>query len=144
MINGRERRHTMDAASPRLFRILLEVSDIDSAVTFYSTLLGIQGREIFGGRHYFDCGDVILGFVDVSPASRQPRPTPQYLYFAVTDLEEVHGRAADLGCLSPEDVHTASGGQIAVRPWGERSFYATDPFGNLVCFVDAATVFTGR
>jgi hypothetical protein len=41
-------------------------------------------------------------------------------------------------------VHTASGGQIGVRPWGERSFYATDPFGNLLCFVDGETLFTGR
>lgn len=129
---------------PRLFRVLLEVSDMASAVTFYSALLAVPGRPIFGGRHYFDCGEVILGFVDVSPADRKPRPTPQHLYFAVTDLEEVYGRAAQLGCLSSEGVHDGSGGQIAVRPWGERSFYAEDPFGNLLCFVDAETLFTGR
>jgi len=35
-------------------------------------------------------------------------------------------------------------GQIAVRPWGEWSFYLSDPFGNPLCFVDAATLFTGR
>ena len=35
-------------------------------------------------------------------------------------------------------------GQIAVRPWGERSFYLSDPFGNPLRFVDAATLFTGR
>ena len=29
------------------------------------------------------------------------------------------------------------------RPWGERSFYLRDPFGNPLCFVDAATLFTG-
>lgn len=134
----------METTGPRLFRVLLEVSDIASAVAFYSALLAVPGHPIHGGRHYYDCGDVILGFVDVSPASREPRPTPQHLYFAVTNLEEVHSRAAELGCLSSEDVHSASGGQMSVRPWGERSFYATDPFGNVLCFVDAETLFTGR
>ena len=33
---------------------------------------------------------------------------------------------------------------MIVRPWGERSFYAFDPFGNGLCFVDETTVFTGR
>ena len=34
-------------------------------------------------------------------------------------------------------------GEIARRPWGEVSFYVEDPFGNKLCFVDRATVFTG-
>ena len=133
----------METTEPRLFRVLLEVSDMGAAVAFYSELLAQPGRPVFGGRHYFDCGDVILGFVDVAPSGRQPRPTPQYLYFAVTDHEEIHNRATRLGCLSEEDVHGGIGGGIAVRPWGERSFYATDPFGNLICFVDAETLFKG-
>ena len=35
-------------------------------------------------------------------------------------------------------------GEIAVRPWRERSFYMHDPFGNPLCFVDEKTLFTGR
>ena len=31
---------------------------------------------------------------------------------------------------------------VAVQPWGERSFYCADPFGNKLCFVDSATLFT--
>jgi hypothetical protein len=31
---------------------------------------------------------------------------------------------------------------IEIRPWGERSFYATDPFGKPICFVDSMTLFT--
>ena len=34
-------------------------------------------------------------------------------------------------------------GEIARRPWGEESFYVTDPFGNPLCFVSRASVFTG-
>jgi hypothetical protein len=33
---------------------------------------------------------------------------------------------------------------MIVRPWGERCFYAFDPFGNGLCFVDETTLFTGR
>ena len=33
---------------------------------------------------------------------------------------------------------------FAQRPWGERSFYATDPFDNPLCFVARDSVFTGR
>jgi hypothetical protein len=41
---------------------------------------------------------------------------------------------AALGCLHIDDT-------IKTRPWGERSFYATDPFGNKCCMVDARTEF---
>ena len=34
-------------------------------------------------------------------------------------------------------------GEIARRPWGEESFYASDPFGNGLCFVSRDSVFTG-
>lgn len=134
----------MDAHGPRLFRILLEVDGIDHAVELYSTLLDNPGRRIHGGRHYFDCGDVILGFVDVGPSAREARRTSEYIYFAVADLEAVHQRATALGCLSDEDVHGESAGAIVVRPWGERSFYVLDPFGNRLCFVDETTLYTGR
>ena len=35
-------------------------------------------------------------------------------------------------------------GDITVKPWGERSFYVEDPWGNGICFVDETTRFTGR
>jgi hypothetical protein len=40
--------------------------------------------------------------------------------------------------------HDQGAGDIVTRPWGERSFYAADPFGNRLCFVDEQTIFTGR
>jgi hypothetical protein len=40
-------------------------------------------------------------------------------------------------------VHGLVGGDINVRPWGERSFYADDPWGNPLCFVEAGTVYAG-
>ena len=34
-------------------------------------------------------------------------------------------------------------GQVASRPWGERSFYMHDPSGNPICFVDEQSVYRG-
>lgn len=130
----------------RLFRVIVPVGDVDRAARFYATLLEKHGHRISPGRHYFDCGGVILACF--SPREDgdpwDATPNPDHLYFAVDDLEAVHARAEHLGGLSP--VHGDGGlpmGTIARRPWGERSFYMQDPFGNKLCFVDAATVFGG-
>jgi hypothetical protein len=82
--------------------------------------------------------------VDVTAGTEEAKPLPDKIYFAVADLEKVHARATELGCLSTEDVHGASAGEMVVRPWGERSFYVHDPWGNGLCFVDDKTLFTGR
>ncbi len=133
------------ANAPSLFRIILQVDDLDKAEAFYGKLLGDAGRRIpYASRHYIDCGPVILALVDPTPGGEKPRPLPDKIYFAVGDLEKVYERATDLGCLSSEDVHGASAGDIVVRPWGERSFYVHDPWGNGLCFVDEKTLFTGR
>jgi catechol 2,3-dioxygenase-like lactoylglutathione lyase family enzyme len=75
---------------------------------------------------------------------RQPHPNFEHVYFAVADLEAVYQRARDIGGLSEEvgDGNLPMG-RIERRPWGERSFYARDPCGNPLCFVDSTTVFTG-
>jgi len=129
----------------KLFRIILQVNDLDKASEFYSELLDDPGRRIpRASRHYIDCGPVILALVDVTAAGEQAKPLPDYIYFAVGDLEKVHARATELNCLSSDEVHGARAGQIVVRPWGERSFYVADPWGNGLCFVDENTLFTGR
>ncbi len=132
------------AEVPKLFRVTLQVSDLDKAANFYSKLLDAKGRRIHGARHYFDCGPVILALVDPEGGGEKSKPNPDYIYFSVDDIEKIHARARELGCLSRREVHEASGGDIVTRPWGERSFYADDPFGNGLCFVDSRTIFTGR
>jgi predicted enzyme related to lactoylglutathione lyase len=127
---------------PQFFRINVEVGDLESAVSFYTRLLDIQGRRQPGARCYFDCGPVNLSVLDVSSV-RQPHPAAKALYFTVRDLEAAFERARELGCLTREEVHDAPGGGIVVRPWGERSFYAMDPWGNPLCFVEEGTVYTG-
>jgi len=129
----------------KLFRIILQVDDLDKAAAFYAKLLGDPGRRIpRASRHYMDCGPIILALVDVTAGGEAAKPLPDYIYFAVSDLDAVFARAKELDCLSSEDVHGASAGEMVVRPWGERSFYVNDPWGNGLCFVDDQTLFTGR
>ena len=135
-------KRTLKSDVPQLFRLNLEVGDLASAISFYSSLLDIQGRKQAGSRCYFGCGPVTLQVLDVS-SSREPHPAAKALYFTVNHLEEVYERAKLLKCLSTEDVHGESGGGIAVRPWGERSFYVEDPWKNPLCFVEVGTVYKG-
>ncbi len=127
---------------PQFFRLNVEVSDLDAAASFYTKLLGVPGRKQPGRRCYFECGPVILQVLDVSSIG-QPHPAAKALYFTVRNLEAAFERAKALSCLSREDVHDAPGGGIVVRPWGERSFYAEDAWGNPLCFVEEGTVYTG-
>ena len=129
---------------PNLYRVILQVSDLKKAASFYEKLLGIKGRDIRGARHYFDCGSVILALLNPGEEGGGAKPNPDYIYFSVQDLDSIHDRARELGCLSREKVHNDNAGDIVKRPWGERSFYVLDPFGNQLCFVDARTLFSGR
>ena len=127
---------------PQFFRLNIEVGDLNSAISFYTKLLGIDGRKQAGSRCYFNCGPVTLQVLDVSSWG-EPHPAAKALYFTVNDLERIFERASDLQCLSRESVHDAPGGGIVVRPWGERSFYVEDPWKNPLCFVEEGTVYTG-
>ena len=60
----------------------------------------------------------------------------QYIYFSVTDLDSTFEKAKSLRCKRVDEA-------IKTMPWGERFFYAKDPFNNPICFVDEATVFRG-
>jgi catechol 2,3-dioxygenase-like lactoylglutathione lyase family enzyme len=127
---------------PQFFRLNIEVGDLAAAIDFYTKLLGIPGRKQPGARVYFEAGPVTLQVVDVSSVGK-PHTAAKALYFTLKDLDAAFARAKSLGCLSRESVHDAPGGGIVVRPWGERSFYAEDPWGNPLCFVEEGTVYTG-
>jgi predicted enzyme related to lactoylglutathione lyase len=138
----KQRKQENQGDVPQFFRLNVEVGGLDAAITFYTNLLGIQGRKQAGSRCYFNCGPVTLQVLDVSSV-REPHPAAKALYFTVNDLEAVFQRAVALKCLSREHVHDAPGGGIVVRPWGERSFYVEDPWKNPLCFVEEGTVYAG-
>jgi len=121
---------------PRLFRVIVPVEEIEAGAAFYAGLLGMEGERVAPGRHYFDCGGTVLATVDPRGEGLEMRPNVDHVYFAVADLEAAFERARSAGCSWVER-------RIARRAWGERSFYARDPSGNPICFVDEDTVFTG-
>jgi catechol 2,3-dioxygenase-like lactoylglutathione lyase family enzyme len=128
--------------APKLFRVTIEVSDLEKATTLYSDLLGTPGKRHPGARHYYDCGGVILAVLDVSRGGVPPTAGPKSMYFAVDDVAAVHARAQELGVLAPYQVHGQPAADVITRPWGEKSFYVVDPWGNDLCFCDDGTLYT--
>lgn len=134
--------------NPTLFRVILPVSDIERAARFYARVLGSPGTRVSGGRHYFDVGGVILACYDARADGddHESAPNPEHIYFAVDDLEALYRVVPDAGGTLADTADGPEGpmGAIATRPWGERSFYASDPFGNKLCFVERGTAFRGE
>src|SRR5262249_12879161 len=138
----RHERKVAMSQPPKLCRVTLEVANPEQATKLYSELLGIPGKRHPGARHYYDCGGVIVAVLDVSRGGVPPTPGPKSLYFAVDKLEPFHARAASLGLLAPYQVHGQPAGDMITRPWGERSFYLVDPWGNDLCFCEDGTLYT--
>jgi catechol 2,3-dioxygenase-like lactoylglutathione lyase family enzyme len=128
--------------APKLFRVTIEVSDLEKATALYSDLLATPGKRHPGARHYYDCGGVILAVLDVSRGGVPPTAGPKSMYFAVDDVIAVHARAQKLGVLAPYQVHGQPAGDVITRPWGEKSFYVVDPWGNDLCFCEDGTLYT--
>ena len=133
---------TKKNSAPKIFRVTFEVSNLDEAAKLYAALLGDPGKRHPGARHYFDCGGVILALLDPTQGGMKPTPNPKSLYFAVDDVDAVHARAKKLGVLAPFAVHGQPASEVIARPWGERSFYVTDKWGNELCFVQEGTLYT--
>lgn len=126
----------------KIFRITVEVANLDQAAQFYGKLLANPGKRHPGARHYFDVGGVILAVIDPTQGGMKPTPCPKSIYVACDELEPVHARARELAALSPFAVHGQPAAEITRRPWGEVSFYVTDPWGNELCFVEEGTLYT--
>jgi catechol 2,3-dioxygenase-like lactoylglutathione lyase family enzyme len=127
---------------PTLFRVIIEVGNLEEAARFYQTLFGIDGQRHPGARHYFDCGGVIVAVLDPTQGGLSPTPGPKSLYFSVRDVAAFQQRAKELNALAPYQVHGEPAGEVRQRPWGERSFYVVDEWGNDLCFVEDGTLYT--
>ncbi|MBT0810727.1 VOC family protein [Litoribacter ruber] len=127
----------------KLYRIIFPVNDIEKATEFYTGVFDQQGERVSQGRHYFDLEGTILALYDpIADGDGVEKPWSfhenQYIYICTDQIELVHQKF--LNDLNVKYVDE----NIEIMPWGERMFYANDPFGNPVCFVDSQTVFTGR
>ena len=127
---------------PRLYRVIVPVPDMEAADAFYGHVLDLPVDRVVSTRHYFDCDGVILALVDPSEHGKKFRPNPELVYFSVPDLEAAFERTREAGARDLEGDGLEDRNAIATRPWGERSFYCLDPFGNPLCFVDETTLFT--
>lgn len=126
----------------KLYRIILPVSDIEKAARFYADVFTQKGKRVSSGRHYFDLEGIILACYDPVAdgdgiGEQWKFHENQYIYIATDNLDAVHQKFIN----SAEVKHVDN--QISEMPWGERLFYANDPFGNPICFVDRRTVFAG-
>ena len=122
-----------------LYRVIQPVSDIERAAAFYAGVFGAPGERVSPGRHYFDCDGTILACYDPvadgdDAGKGWHHHANQYVYFGVDDLDGVLDRVRDGGTIDAG---------IDTMPWGERLFYARDPFSNPIAFVDRETLFTG-
>ena len=125
----------------RLYRVILPVTNIERAALIYGGLLQQPGERVSPGRHYFNCGGTILACYDPVAdgdglKGGWKHHPEQYIYFAVPDLENRLQLAREAGC-------TILDGGIQQMPWGERMFWAQDPFGNPISFVDETQLFMG-
>ena len=120
----------------RLYRVIVPVGDIEAAQRIYTRFLGFEGRRISTGRHYFGCEGVILACFDprADGDDWDAKPNPDHVYFSDADLDAAFHRAQEAGATISRPIET--------QPWGERSFYCADPFGNKLCVVDERTLFT--
>lgn len=126
----------------KLYRIILPVTDIESAVTFYSNIFNLRGHRVSPGRHYYNLGGTILALYDPVADGDEIQQEwkfheNQYIYIAVNNLDQIHQKIKNSNCQHVDE-------KIEIMPWGERLFYSNDPFGNPVCFVDESTLFTGE
>jgi predicted enzyme related to lactoylglutathione lyase len=117
------------------------VKNIKTASNFYSKLLDLKGKKVSPGRVYFECGRTILACYDPvadgdSLHSGWNLHPKQFIYFSAADFDSTFEKAKNLRCKRIDKA-------IKTMPWGERLFYASDPFNNPICFVDEATVFRG-
>ncbi|TDQ29981.1 VOC family protein [Tenacibaculum caenipelagi] len=125
----------------KLYRIILPVTDIEKAVSFYSDILGIEGVRVSPGRHYFNLQGTILACYDPVADGDEIKTQwvfheNQYIYIATPNLDKIFEKIRKSNCLYVDD-------KISSMPWGERLFYVNDPFKNPICFVDETTIFTG-
>lgn len=122
-----------------LFRVVLPVKDIEEALRFYTKIFGFEPKRVSPGRGYFNLGGVILACYDsmADGDGHTVPPNPEHIYIATSQLEQVFE-------LVKEAKPLAISPAIQKMPWGERSFYFIDPFGNKLCFVQEGTEFKGN
>ena len=130
--------------APKIFRITVEVGDLDTAAGLYAENCSAVPGQAAPRR------TPLLRLRRGHPGGARPdrgwhtaeARAPSRSTFGVADIDDVHARAKALGMLAPFQVHGQPAGDVIERPWGERSFYATYLWGNELSFVADGTLYT--
>lgn len=101
------------------------VSDLERAVAFYQTTLGLKLEHSAAEHDYasFSAGPVRLGLAVPGPDQRALIGRHTGVGFAVADLEAEHARLEGAGVTFPMAPER--------QPWGGFMALAADPDGNL-------------
>ena len=124
--------------------INIDVDDLEKAITFYTTGLGLRlTRRLFGDSVAEMSGASSTIQLLSKPAGTSPGSaiaatrsykrhwTPVHLDFAVEDISAAVDRAVNAGAVLEDTVHTHAWGHLATL---------SDPFGNGFCLLQ----FVGR
>ncbi len=106
-------------------QILVPVSDVDRAVTFYGDILGLPVLMRFPGIAFMDAAGVRLYLATVSEADYQGRST---IYFWVDDVTGAYARVVERGATPRQAPHVAHG----AADYDFWLAFVTDPDGNHV------------
>lgn len=108
-------------------RLVVSVSDLDRALTFYQGLVGLSAHRREPGFAYLVTADGLEVLLHERPA--QPSAAAVAITFRVTDLDAVAGGVEPAGGTVLKPVER--------QPWGERMAVVRDPDGHIVCFTEA-------
>jgi|SRR5215216_779972 len=130
--------------APPLYRIILQVDNLDKAEGFYGKLLADRGRRIpRGSRHYIDCGPVILALVDVNGEGIQPKPLPDTSTSPSTTSKQSTGARSSCNVYRLR-MYTARAAVISSNVRGASARSTLTTRGEMGFVVDENTVFTGK
>ncbi|GAB2671655.1 hypothetical protein GCM10009743_54860 [Kribbella swartbergensis] len=105
------------------------VSDIQTAVEFYGTVLGLPHLYTFGDLAFFDCGGIRL-FLSATEESAGGEPST--LYFRVDDIQAAYDELRERGVQFENAPHLIHRHEDGVEEW--MAFFP-DPDGHLLAIM---------
>jgi catechol 2,3-dioxygenase-like lactoylglutathione lyase family enzyme len=126
--------------SLRFAHAMIQVRDLENAITFYERVLGLSVIE----RHDYDgaslaylrseCGGPEIELLSEQPwtFARRPEKGRCHIAFMVRDVDAENARLKDLGVACEPVGHYEAGGKLQTR-----FFYFYDPEGNEIEILEA-------
>lgn len=111
---------------------LLKVSDISTAVAFYTNVLDFQLKYPEEGLNRF-CVDMIQGGAELR-LSETDGMSGIAVYVHVADVDALYKKCMQRGLITPRKENSPVHESPVDQTWGMREFYVTDADGNTLRF----------